>query len=201
MWDYFWLFPTNWIFCAMAQTLAITAKVTNLGGKESQPLCLGKQILLWFAQYRGMGEAERIKMNQTKPSKLHTPPSACPSVLSLAAATAKPAEQGWILPRKQLLELPQASAARGGVWHCWESPDLHWHSCKERAHKLGFFKCRIPRGMHGGNNLNYLIRNYNGNFQSRQTSVHLDKCPVSRCSVRNPIMDSMGRTSHKKASS
>lgn len=26
----------NWIFCAMAQTLAITAKVTSLGGKKGK---------------------------------------------------------------------------------------------------------------------------------------------------------------------
>lgn len=137
-------------------------------------------------------------MNWTKPQQApHTTQPLPFSALSLAQATAKPAEQEWSLPRKQLLELPQACAARGsGVCDMLlGSPDLHWHLGGERDQKLGFFKCRIPQGICGGINLNYLIRNYNsqekhGNFHS---SVHLDKCPVSRdrCSAGNPIMDNI----------
>lgn len=103
--------PTKWTFCAMAPNLAVTAKVTNSGRKGSQALRLGKQRLLWCCSVQ---KSKRNENEQNKaPAAAHTTQHLPFSVLSLAPATAKPAKQDWNLPRKQLLELPRASAARG----------------------------------------------------------------------------------------
>lgn len=178
----------------MAHSLAITAEVTDLGGKERCPLCLGtEQTLLWCCSVQRDVKSRRDEMKWTKPQQAphSTQPSAWqqlqPNLLSRSGVSS--GNNSWSCPRP-------VCVTRSG------SPDLHWHLGEGRAQKLGFFKCRISKGICGGIGLNYLIRNYNsqekhGNFHS---SVHLDKCPVcrDRCSAGNPIMDNLGRISHKK---
>lgn len=86
--------PTNWIFCAMAQNLAMTAKGKNLGRKESRPLCLGNQRLLWFCSVQRDAKSRRDENEQDKtPAAPHTTQHLPFSLLSLAPAAAKPAEQ------------------------------------------------------------------------------------------------------------
>lgn len=139
--------PTNWIFCAMAQNLAITAKVTNLGRKEA-PLPGKANIALVLLAAEGCEKQKGWKWTRQNPSKLHTPPSTCPSLSSawhqlqpnlLSRSGISLGNNCWNCPKPLLPEGAACVRLLG-------SPDLHWHSCKERAQSWVFWSVGSQRG-------------------------------------------------------